>query len=166
MRSWWNKTLTLIWESYSGDLGPLQKSEKYLLHCALSSSKDMPPLLIGLLVRAFPRSVSVPVPGTKIYPVHIAASADAYNPQAFEIPCKRSAFRIVMDATPRTVSLDMSGRPAVHIAIDSGKNLGRNFSIWCIMILACCHCQIQRLDFFHSSLWRWGESIPLIKFDK
>eukprot|EP00980_Cylindrotheca_fusiformis_P009138 scaffold1992_cov113-Cylindrotheca_fusiformis.AAC.3 len=122
MKDFWTEVLSLIWEECSISLGFSQRDDRYILHCALANS-DVPPLLIELLVMIFPHAISVPLPGTSIFPVHIAAATPAYVPQDFEVPYPGTSFEILTELTPRNILIDTSnGRSVLHIAIEERKS--------------------------------------------
>ncbi|KAL3941018.1 MAG: hypothetical protein SGBAC_004559 [Bacillariaceae sp.] len=121
MQGFWQEALTLMWNECSSGLGLHQREDQFLLHCAVSNS-DVPPLAIEILLMTMPQTVSVPLPGTTIYPVHIAASTPAYLPQSFEVPISKTSLELLSEMTPRIILIDSSmGRSALHIAIDERK---------------------------------------------
>lgn len=122
MRGFWNESLALIWDECSTGLGMAQRDDRHMLHCALANP-DVPPLLIELLVMIFPHTVSIPLPGTSIFPVHIAAATPAYVPQDFEVPYPGTSLEILAEMTPKSILIDSStGRSVLHIAIEERKS--------------------------------------------
>ncbi|CAJ1953751.1 unnamed protein product [Cylindrotheca closterium] len=122
MHGFWQKALTLIWNESSSGLGLHKRDDQFLLHCAVSNP-DVPPLAIEILLMTMPNTVSIPLPGTSIYPVHIAASTPAYVPQSFETSISNTSLEFVSQMTPRSILIDSSmGRSALHIAIEERKS--------------------------------------------
>jgi hypothetical protein len=122
MNDFWNKILTLIWDERSAGLGLAQRDDQYLLHCALTNA-DVPSLMIELLVMIFPHAVSIPLPGTSIFPVHLAAATPTYVSQDFEVPYPGTSLEILAEMTPRSILIDSStGRSVLHIAIEERKS--------------------------------------------
>lgn len=124
MASWWNRLMTLIWESYSGEFGLLKVHHaKYLLHCAISNP-DTHPIVIHLLVKLSPQSVLLPFPGSTTYPIHVAAAMPAYIPKTFEKKYGRTSLEILFLKTPPSLLKDngKNGRSVLEIAIASGKS--------------------------------------------
>jgi hypothetical protein len=103
-------------------LGLAQRDDQYMLHCALTNA-DVPPLLIELLVMIFPHAVSIPLPCTSIFPVHLAAATPTYVSQDFEVPYPGTSLEILAEMTPRSILIDSStGRSVLHIAIEERKS--------------------------------------------
>jgi ankyrin repeat protein len=118
MENWWECMKESIWEEYHGDI---PRNDQYLLHAALYNPES-PPLLVELLVEIFPASVSKPVPGTAIYPLHIAAATTSYHRHSFEMAYGMDSLHLVLSANGRVARRRSNGRLPLHIALARGKS--------------------------------------------
>jgi hypothetical protein len=115
---WWDRLKHFIWMSSKND--SLPHTEDYLLHAALYNP-DTPPLVVELLLDLYPMSAAKVIPGTDIYPLHIAAATTPYHSQPFEIPNRMDSLRLTFSAYKSAVSLTLHGRLPLHICIARGK---------------------------------------------
>jgi hypothetical protein len=116
--AWWNQMKDSIWETTPSDMTPL--SDEYLLHAALYNP-DTPPTIIELLLALFPMAASKPVPGTLIYPLHIASGTMPYHPQIFEGPCSSSSLELTLNAYVQATRVRVNRQLPIHIALSHGK---------------------------------------------
>ena len=121
LRPWWERLKAYIWDSSKNDALP--QTNDYLLHAALYNP-DTPPLVIELILELYPMSAAKPVPGTDIYPLHIASGTSAYHAQPFEIPNRMDSLRLILAAYKPAVKLTLHGRLPLHICISRGKAWG------------------------------------------
>lgn len=115
---WWNELKECIWNDSHGDI---PRTNDYLLHSALYNC-ETPPLVTELLIQLYPSSTSKPIPGTSIYPLHIAAGTTSYQRQQFEIPYGMNNLRLVLKAYKEAVRLKANGRLPLHICLARGKS--------------------------------------------
>jgi hypothetical protein len=117
---WWSNLKVLIWYGQAGS--PIPPGDQWLLHAALANNGDMPPLIIELILELFPRSVSTPLPGTTLYPLHLAAAAAKYVPMPFEkVLSMASSLEMIFYIYPEAIKYDSGDRSVLHIAISRGK---------------------------------------------
>jgi hypothetical protein len=82
MDRWWKKLKFWLWQDCPWSNIP--RRDDFLLHCALCNP-DVSPWIIELLLECFPRSASIPLPGSSgCYPLHIACVTVAYDPLPFQ----------------------------------------------------------------------------------
>lgn len=118
LEPWWDRLKQWIWQECPSDSVP--RTEEYLLHAALYNP-DTPPLVIELLLNLFPTAATRPVPGSRSYPLHIAAATTAYHPQPFEIPYSMDSLHLTLFAYKGATRLTQHGRLPLHICIARGK---------------------------------------------
>ncbi len=116
--SWWEELREIIWTTTPS--GEIPRSDEFLLHAALYNP-DTPPTIIELLLAISPKAPTTPLPGTKIYPLHIAAGTAGYHPQCFEIPYSKSRMELILNAYKGAVSLAVNGQLPIHICLNRGK---------------------------------------------
>jgi hypothetical protein len=117
---WWSNLKAMIWYGQAGS--PIPPGDQWLLHAALANNGDMPPLIIELILELFPQSVSTPLPGTTLYPLHLAAAAAKYVPMPFEkVLSMTSSFEMIFYIYPEAMNYDWGDRNVLHIAISRGK---------------------------------------------
>jgi hypothetical protein len=118
--SWWRKMKFMIW--HDNKLDNLPNRDEYLLHAALSNS-DVPPWVVAILLECFPRSSSLPLPGTngEKYPLHLACETSRYVYLSFEFQHPKTTLELVLDTYPEAAKLLWNGRLPLFIAIESGK---------------------------------------------
>lgn len=115
---WWDRLREYIWETTPSDAMP--ESDDFLLHAALYNS-DTPPTVIELLLALYPMAATQPIPGTQIYPLHIAAGTSVYHPQTFEVPYSMNSMQLTLNAYKGAVRLTFNGQLAIHICLSRGK---------------------------------------------
>eukprot|EP00934_Nitzschia_sp_Nitz4_P000957 Nitzschia sp. Nitz4//scaffold147_size54853//43677//47036//NITZ4_006626-RA/size54853-processed-gene-0.28-mRNA-1//-1//CDS//3329536720//957//frame0 len=116
---WWERLKVVVWEENRVDTIP-QKDE-YLLHACLYNA-DTPPLVVELLLSVIPMAATLPIPGTEVYPLHIACGTMTYRPQSFELPFASSNLQITMNAYKRAVKFRVGGQLPLHICLSRGKS--------------------------------------------
>jgi hypothetical protein len=117
---WWSHLKVLIWRGQAGS--PIPSGDQWLLHAALANNGDMPPLIIELVLELVPESVSIPLPETTLYPLHLAAAAAKYVPMPFEkILSMSSSLEMILYIYPEAMRYDWGDRDVLHIAISRGK---------------------------------------------
>jgi hypothetical protein len=117
IEAWWEKLKEIIWNESVGDI---PKTEPYLLHAALYNT-GTPPLVVELLLQLFPSAATKAIPGTKTYPLHIAAGTMAYQRHPFEIPYGMDNLHLVLLANQRAIRARSHGRLPLHICLARGK---------------------------------------------
>ena len=115
---WWRKMKFWIWKDCK--LSGLPQREEYLLHAALSNM-DVPPWIVAMLLECFPRSSSLPVPSTSMYPLHLACQTSEYVYLPFEFHHPKTTLQLVLESYPDAAKLEWNNRLPLHLAIDSGK---------------------------------------------
>ena len=118
LQSWWDELQECIWNDSKGDT---PRTDEYLLHSALYNP-ETPPIITELLIQLFPSSASKPLPGTTIYPIHIAAGTTSYQRQQFEIPYGMNNLILVAKAYKDAIRFKSNGRLPLHICLAKGKN--------------------------------------------
>lgn len=117
LETWWGQMKFIIWKENRADL---PKTPAYLLHAALYNP-GTPPLVVELLLVLFPSAATKPTPGTKTYPLHIAAGTTSYQPQSFEMPYGMDNLHLVLLANRRAARVMSNGRLPLHICLARGK---------------------------------------------
>ena len=124
---WWNQMKFWIWHCYENPTGRQRKLAKlphqddFLLHAALFN-EETPPIVIELILELQPKSVSKPIPGTHLYPLHIAAATPAYAPMSFEKTVSMmSAIDMLLIMYHQAAHIECNNRLPLHIAIAAGK---------------------------------------------
>jgi hypothetical protein len=67
-------------------------------------------------------SASLPVEGTREYPLHIAAATSSYVPQYFENYESKNVYQLLIDAYPEAASMKSAAGLPIDIARNAGKN--------------------------------------------
>lgn len=116
--AWWEKLREIIWKTTPS--GEIPRSDEFLLHAALYNT-DTPPTIIELLLAIFPTAATKPLPGTTIYPLHIAAGTATYQAQCFEIPYSKTRMELTLHAYKDAVRLAFNGQLPIHISLSRGK---------------------------------------------
>eukprot|EP00934_Nitzschia_sp_Nitz4_P000677 Nitzschia sp. Nitz4//scaffold147_size54853//40061//42547//NITZ4_006625-RA/size54853-processed-gene-0.27-mRNA-1//-1//CDS//3329536717//677//frame0 len=124
----WVRHLKLrIWKSYDKHnagkmIVHLPREDRYLLHAALSIP-GVPPIVIELLLELFPKSVSIPAPGTDQYPIHLAAECKStYKPRSFERPLSLGTpLELLAQALPASTQWIYKNQTPLQIATGAGK---------------------------------------------
>lgn len=126
--NWWGMLKLYFWHCYSAmpsspEKMDIPREDDYLLHVAVSIPTT-PPDLVELILGLFPKSVSLALPETRTYPLHLACQTTTYTPQYFEILKRRSTIETVLHAFPEGVFMRSDGgRMPLHVAIQAGKTL-------------------------------------------
>jgi hypothetical protein len=115
---WWDQLREYIWETTPSVAMP--ESDDFLLHAALYNC-DTPPTIIELLLALFPMAAAQPLPGTQIYPLHIAAGTSIYHPQPFEVPYSMDNMQLTLNAYKGAVGLTVNGQLPIHMCLSRGK---------------------------------------------
>ena len=119
MDKWWRKLKFWIWQDCPWDNIP--RRDDFLLHGALCND-DTSPWIIELLLECFPRSASIPLPGSeRCYPIHIACVTDKYVALPFEFANKRTAVEMTARAFPDATLLKWKNKLPLHLAISHWK---------------------------------------------
>lgn len=118
LTAWWNQMKDSIWGTTPSDMIPV--SDEYLLHAALYNP-DTPPTIVELLLGLFPMAASTPIPGTGIYPLHIAAGTVSYHPQSFEYPYTTNSLELILRAFKPATRFRVNGQLPIHMALARGK---------------------------------------------
>lgn len=121
MDKWWRKLKFWIWSDCPWKSPPIPRRDDFLLHGALCNP-DTSPWIINLIVECFPRSASIPLPGSNgCYPLHIACVTKRYLPLPFEFANKKSVIGMIMKAYPDAALLKWENRLPLHLAIANAK---------------------------------------------
>jgi hypothetical protein len=121
MDEWWRKLKVLIWSDCPWESTTIPHRDDFLLHAALCNP-DTSPWIVNLIVECFPRSASIPLPGSEgCYPLHIACITDRYLPQPFEFANKKTVIGMIMQAYPDAALLKWRGRLPLHLALVHSK---------------------------------------------
>lgn len=130
MKKWFVTLKELIWEAYDKHKGenwdsmtePTRRDD-YFLHATLWSSSHIPPIAIELLLEFFSSAIHGKEPITGLYPLHIAAQVQTYDPLPFEKTLSMgSALEMITLLDNRALRIKTTeGKLPLHMAIESGK---------------------------------------------
>jgi len=127
MDKWWRKLQVWLWHECPWNNIP--RRTDFLLHCALCNPK-VSPWIIELILECFPRSATLPLPGTSgCYPLHIACITDTYVPLPFEFANKRSVLEMVSKVYDESILLKWENTLPLHYAIYGSKRWSEMRSI-------------------------------------
>ncbi|KAG7369217.1 ankyrin repeat domain protein [Nitzschia inconspicua] len=119
MDKWWRKLKFWLWQDCPWNNIP--RRDEFLLHCALCNP-EVSPWIIELLLECFPRSASIPLPGSNgCYPLHIACVTISYVPLPFEFPNNRNAIEMVAKCYRDAMLLKWNNQLPIHLAISKSK---------------------------------------------
>ncbi|KAG7348507.1 ankyrin repeat domain protein [Nitzschia inconspicua] len=119
MDKWWRKLKFWLWRDCPWNNIP--RRDEFLLHCALCNP-EVSPWIIELLLECFPRSASIPLPGSNgCYPLHIACVTITYVPLPFEFPNNRNAIEMVAKCYRDAMLLKWNNQLPIHLAISKSK---------------------------------------------
>ena len=117
MDEWWRSLKFFIWSDCRWESPTIPHRDDFLLHGALSNP-DTSPWIINLILECFPRSASIPLPGSEgCFPLHIACVTDRYIPLPFEFANEKTVIGMIMKAYPDAALLKWRGRLPLHLAI-------------------------------------------------
>ena len=117
MDEWWRTLKFFIWSECRWLSSKIPHRDDFLLHGALSNP-DTSPWIINLILECFPRSASIPLPGSEgCFPLHIACVTDRYIPLPFEYANEKTVIGMIMKAYPDAALLKWRGRLPLHLAI-------------------------------------------------